>query len=41
MGKIAKMVEEKWREELEKKNSMGIYRILKKKMKEDDYSRSL
>ena len=29
--KIAKVVEEEWREELEKKNSLGIYRRLKKK----------
>ena len=29
-GKIAKVVEEEWREELEKKNSLGIYRRFKK-----------
>ena len=40
-GKIAKVVEEEWREELEKKNSLGIYRKFKKEMKEEDYSRSL
>ena len=40
-GKIAKVVEEEWREELEKKNSFGIYRRFKKEMKEEDYSRSL
>ena len=27
--KIAKVVEEEWRKELEKKNSLGIYRRLK------------
>ena len=33
---------EEWREELEKKNSLGIHRRLKKKeMKEEDYSGSL
>ena len=40
-GKIAKVVEEEWREELEKKNSLGIYRRFKKEMKEEDYSGSL
>ena len=42
-GKIAKVVEEEWREELGKKNSLGIgvYRRLKKEMKEEDYSGSL
>ena len=39
-GKIAKVVEEEWRE-LEKKNSLGIYRRFKKEMKEEDYSGSL
>ena len=29
-GKIAKVVEEEWREEMEKKNSLGIYRRFKK-----------
>ena len=38
--KIAKVVEEEWREELEK-NSLGIYRRFKKEMKEEDYSGSL
>ena len=37
-GKIAKVVEEEWREKLEKKNSLGIYRRLKK---EEDYSGGL
>ena len=32
-GKIAKVVEEEWREEMEKKNSLGIYRRFKKEMK--------
>ena len=40
-GKKAKVVEEEWREELEKKNSLGIYRRFKKEMKEEDYSGSL
>ena len=40
-GKIAKVVEEEWREELEKKNSLWIYRRFKKEMKEEDYSGSL
>ena len=40
-GKRAKVVEEEWREELEKKNSLGIYRRFKKEMKEEDYSGSL
>ena len=40
-GKIAKVVEEEWREELEKKNSLRIYRRFKKEMKEEDYSGSL
>ena len=42
-GKIAKVyiVEEEWREEMEKKNSFGIYRGLKKEMKEENYSGSL
>ena len=40
-GKIAKVVEEEWREELEKKNSLRIYRKFKKEMKEEDYSGSL
>ena len=35
-GKIAKVVEEEWREELEKKNSLGIYRRFKKEMNEED-----
>ena len=30
-GKIAKVVEEEWREGLEKKNSLGINRRFKKK----------
>ena len=38
-GKIAKVVEEEWREELEKKNSLGIYGRFKKEMKEEDYSK--
>ena len=28
-GRIAKVVEEEWRKELEKKNSLGIYRRFK------------
>ena len=40
-GKKAKVVEEDWREELKKKNSLGIYRRFKKEMKEEDYSGSL
>ena len=40
-GKIAKVMEEEWREELEKKNSLGIYRRFQKEMKEEDYSGSL
>ena len=40
-GKIAKVVKEEWREEMEKKNSLGIYRRFKKEMKEEDYSGSL
>ena len=32
-GKISKVVEEEWREELEKKNTLGIYRRFKKKKK--------
>ena len=39
-GKIAKEVEEEWREEL-KKNSLGIFRRFKKEMKEEDYGGSL
>ena len=39
--KIAKVVEEERREELEKKNSLGIYRRFKKEMKEEDYSGNL
>ena len=39
--KIAKVVQEEWREEMEKKNSLGIYRRFKKEMKEEDYSGSL
>ena len=39
-GKTAKVVDEEWREELEK-NSLGIYRKFKKEMKEEDYSGSL
>ena len=39
--KIAKVVEEEWRVELEKKNSLGIYRRFKKEVKEKDYSGSL
>ena len=38
-GKIAKVVEE-LREEMEKKNSLGMYRRFKKEMKEEDYSAS-
>ena len=37
-------MEEEWREELEKKNSLGIYNNIvdsKKEMKEEDYSKSL
>ena len=40
-GKMTKVVEDEWREELEKKNSLGMYRRLKKEMKEEDYSGSL
>ena len=40
-GKIAKVVEEQWREELQKKNSLGIYRRFKKEMKDEDYSGSV
>ena len=40
-GKIAKVVEEEWREELEKKSFLGIYRRFQKEMKEEDYSGSL
>ena len=41
-GKIAKVGEEEWREEMEeKKNSLGIYRRFKEEMKEEDYSGSL
>ena len=40
-GKIAKVVEEEWREEMEKKNSLRIYRRFKKEMNEEDYSGSL
>ena len=40
-GKIAKVVEEEWREEMEKKNSLRIYRRFKKEMKEEEYSGSL
>ena len=39
--KIVKVVEKEWREELEKKNSLGIYRRFKKETKEEDYSGSL
>ena len=39
-GKIAKVVEEEWREEMEKNNSLRIYRRFKKEMKEEDYSGS-
>ena len=39
-GKIEKIVEQEWRE-LEKKNSLGIYRRFKKEMEEEDYSVSL
>ena len=39
-GKMAKVVEEECREELVKKNSLGIYRRFKKEIKED-YSGSL
>ena len=35
--RIAKIVEREWREELESKRSMGIYREFKKEMKEEDY----
>ena len=41
IGKLTKVVEEEWREELEKKNSLGIYTKFKTEMKEDDYSGSL
>ena len=34
-------VEEEWREKLEKKNSLGIYRRFKNEMEEEDYSGSL
>ena len=34
-------MEEEWREEMEKKNSLGIYRRLKKEMEEEYYSGSL
>ena len=34
-------MEEEWREELEKKNSLGIYKRFKKEMKEEIYSGSL
>ena len=40
-GKIAKVVEEEWREELEKKKSLGIFRRFKKEMKEEDYCGTL
>ena len=40
-GKIAKVVEEEWREELEKKSFLGIYRRYQKEMKEKDYSGSI
>ena len=40
-GRIAKVVEEEWSEELEKKNSLGIHRRFKKEMKEEDYRGSL
>ena len=40
-GKIVKVVEEEWREEMEKKNSLGINRKFKKEMKDEDYSGSL
>ena len=40
-GKIAKVAEEELREELEKKNSFGIYRRFKQEMKEENYSGSL
>ena len=40
-GRIAKVVWEEWREELEKMNSFGIYRKFEKEMKEEDYSESL
>ena len=33
-GKIEKVVEEEWREELKKKNSLGIHRRFKEEMKE-------
>ena len=36
-GKIANVVKKEWREKLEKKHSLRMYRILKK-MKEQDYS---
>ena len=35
-GRIAKVVEDEWREELENKNSLGINRRFKKEMKEKD-----
>ena len=38
--RVMKSEEEK-REELEKKNSLGIYRIFKKEIREKDYSGSL
>ena len=37
-GKVAKVVEEEWREELEKKNSLGLNRRFKKEMKKEDCS---
>ena len=39
-GIIAKVVEEEWREELEK-NSIGIYKRFKKEIEEEDYSENL
>ena len=40
-GRIAKVVEEEWREELEEKNSSGIYGRFEKYTKEEDCSGSL
>ena len=40
-GYAARVVEEEWREELEKKNSIGIYWRFEKEMKEEGYNGSL
>ena len=40
-GRTTKVVEEERREELEKNNLLGIYRGLRKEMKEEDCSGSL